>query len=504
MSVNAFNPYTYTNGFKSGDFHHVAISISGTIHTLYLDGIQVAQNISGGNIFSYSSNIKNAIIGASKDRYNAFQGNIGDVRVYNYAINSTQVSNLYLDRNLVNYYKFNTFNKMNIPNYATLVYDASLVGNAIINNNTLYLQNTTNSSTSQYVYAVPPNIPRVTSGLTISAWINTNGIPNKLMRIFDITNNVGSPGISIDISGTNMINSSYSSNFSSTILPNATYGTINTISINDFGNMVMSTSVGIFYSYNFGKDWNISNANTSYNWVSISLINSGYALACTSSAVYLSTNSGKTWKITGAPTSGYTYSAITLSSSGYAMVLSNKISLNSSGDFSTWSQPSVITSNTSFGIFCINLSSNGVGIAGGNTGVSITKNNGTTWSDNGSVPFSVGTSISDNGAYMVANNTNSPGYLFYSTNSGDTWNTSNNAITNLAGNMAVGNNGKAFNYINVYPSPIYQTDLTKNKTLVSTGYSMAAANIAICPSGLFVSFIVANDVNSKKIIVKTT
>jgi hypothetical protein len=239
MSVNAFNPYTYTNGFKSGDFHHVAISISGTIHTLYLDGIQVAQNISGGNIFSYSSNIKNAIIGASKDRYNAFRGNIGDVRVYNYAINSTQVSNLYLDRNLVNNYKFDIFNKMNIPNYATLIYDASLVGNAIINNNTLYLQNTTNSPTSQYVYAVPPNIPRIRSGLTISAWINTNGIPNKLMRVLDITKNVGYPGISIDISGTNMINSSIENIITNqvTVYNSPAYGTFHHVALTISGNI---------------------------------------------------------------------------------------------------------------------------------------------------------------------------------------------------------------------------------------------------------------------------
>ena len=33
----AYNPYTYTNGFKSDSFHHVVLSISGTIHTLYLE-----------------------------------------------------------------------------------------------------------------------------------------------------------------------------------------------------------------------------------------------------------------------------------------------------------------------------------------------------------------------------------------------------------------------------------------------------------------------------------
>ena len=206
MLYSDYNSYTYTNEFQNEHFHHVVLSISDSVYSLYLDGIQVSQNLSGNVI---SSNVTNAIIGASNDLSNAFRGNIGDVRVYNYTINSTQVSHLYLDRNLVNYYKFDTLNLRNIPNYATLVYDASLVSTAIIQNNTLYLNNTIDLSTSQYVHAVPTNIPPITSGLTISCWVNTTGIPNRVMSIFDITNTIGSPGISVDIYGTNRISTNY-------------------------------------------------------------------------------------------------------------------------------------------------------------------------------------------------------------------------------------------------------------------------------------------------------
>ena len=446
------------------------------------------------------------MIGTNPYLLNAFRGNLGDIRVYNYAINSNQVSNLYLDRNLVNYYKFDTsLNNTNIPNYATLLFDASLVGNVVMQNSSVFLTNVADLSASQYVYSTSPNITSLTSGLTISCWINTTGIPNRLMRIFDITSTIGYPGISLDISGITMLNNSYTNpRFISTILRNSTYGTINSISINDFGNMVMATSNGIYYSYNFGKDWNISNLNTS-NWLSVSLINNGNALACRSSAVYFSSNNGKTWTITGA-SSGFAYFSICLSSSGYAIAIGllSTSSLYSSGNFSTWS-----SSTIGIQALTIGLASNGVGIVGGNQQLAITKNNGQTWTvvpisgGSGPVPWAHSGNISDNGKYMIANS-NSPGNLYYSTNSGDTWNYSNNEKSNLAGILAVGNNGIAFNRQNNTPAPIHQTDLTKDKIMVYTSYDQVAANIAICPSGLFVSFIVANDVNSKKLIVKTT
>jgi len=67
------------------------------------------------------------------------------------------------------------------------------------------LTNIAGVATANYVLGntVIPFNP--SSGLTISCWINTTGVANRIMRIFDIEKTVGNSGISIDISGTNMI-----------------------------------------------------------------------------------------------------------------------------------------------------------------------------------------------------------------------------------------------------------------------------------------------------------
>ena len=208
--------YPYSRGFQSGEFHHAVLSISGTTHTLYLDGSAVAVNLSAGNIFADNSSITTTIIGANSLLKNAFQGFIGDFRVYNSAISSTQVSNLYMNRNLVVHYSFDTLVNKQMPNYATLTYDASFVGNSalvtpgFIGTNALSITNT-GVTASQYVLANPSFTLNATTGLTISCWIDadTSGNANKIMRIFDIPYTAGSRGISVDLSGTNMIYSSY-------------------------------------------------------------------------------------------------------------------------------------------------------------------------------------------------------------------------------------------------------------------------------------------------------
>jgi len=208
--------YPYSRGFKSGEFHHAVLSISGTVHTLYLDGSAVAVNPSAGNIFANNSSIITTIMGANSLLQNAFRGFIGDFRVYNSAISSTQVSNLYVNRNLVVHYPFDTSVNKQMPNYATLAYDASFVGNAaltsgFIGTNALSITNT-GGTASQYILANPSVNLNATTGLTISCWIdiNTTGNANKIMRIFDIPiSGDGTKGISVDLSGTNMIYSSY-------------------------------------------------------------------------------------------------------------------------------------------------------------------------------------------------------------------------------------------------------------------------------------------------------
>ena len=210
--MSSLTTATYSPGFKSGEFHHAVLSISGTVHTLYLDGIAVV-NTNAGNIFTNAS-ITNTIIGANNLFQNAFQGMIDDVRVYNYAISSTQVSNLYVNRNLVVHYPFDAYVNKLTPNYATLAYDASFVGSGFIGTSALRITNSyskTGIKASQYVISNPAFNLNAATGLTISCWINADisGNANNIMRIFDIPYSDGIKGLSVDISGTSMLYSSY-------------------------------------------------------------------------------------------------------------------------------------------------------------------------------------------------------------------------------------------------------------------------------------------------------
>ena len=215
MSLQAYTSYPYSAGFKYGEFHHAVLSISGTTHTLYLDGSAVNVNPVQPNIFDTYSTITNTVIGAQAALTQAFNGIIGDVRIYNYAISATQVSSLYLNRNLVVHYPFDTSVNKFTPNYGTMLYDASFIGNValttgLVGTNALSLTNSAVTAT-QYVKSSPQNwLLNSGAGLTISCWVNTAGASTgKIMRIFDIPLFNGTPGLAVDISGTNMIYSSY-------------------------------------------------------------------------------------------------------------------------------------------------------------------------------------------------------------------------------------------------------------------------------------------------------
>ena len=216
MSLQAYTPYTYSPGFKSGEFHHAVLSISGTTHTLYLDGSAVNINPDQPNIFNVYNTITNTVIGAQANVLTqAFKGIIGDVRVYNYAISASQVSSLYLNRNLVIHYPFDSsVNKM-IPNYGMMTYDATMIGNLSLTTGITTGTNAfsfTNSSTTatQYVKSSPSNwLLNSTTGLTISCWVNTTGVNGRIMRIFDIPLDAGIKGLAVDISGSNIIYSGY-------------------------------------------------------------------------------------------------------------------------------------------------------------------------------------------------------------------------------------------------------------------------------------------------------
>jgi hypothetical protein len=120
MSITGYNPAT-VSALTSGTYRHVALTVSGSWHTLYLDGSAVAQNLSGGNIFAAYSNIANLYIGCAGDLSYGYTGLIDDFKIWNRALPPLDVSAVYWSNvvikelivpttNLIHYYKFNEIN----------------------------------------------------------------------------------------------------------------------------------------------------------------------------------------------------------------------------------------------------------------------------------------------------------------------------------------------------------------------------------------------------------
>ena len=221
MSLQNVNSYTYTPGFTQGQYHNAVLCISGNVQSLYLNGVLVGSTTTASNILSYYPTINQILLGCAGDKSNGFTGYLDDFRIYKYAFNSTQVSNLYSNRNIIAHFPFDTsFNNVanNIittANNATLAYDATLVGNATISTTTdnyfvgtgsLNLTNTAGTASTSYVNSTCGFSTTVTNQLSISLWFKTTGIAGRKMRLFDLCPAIGTQGIFVDISGTNGIN----------------------------------------------------------------------------------------------------------------------------------------------------------------------------------------------------------------------------------------------------------------------------------------------------------
>jgi hypothetical protein len=96
MSLTGYNPSnTISTAFSSGSYRHIALSISGTTHTLYLDGSAVAVNSNAGNIFSiYNSAIENLYIGCAGDLSYGYTGIIDDFKIWNRVLSKTEINNI--------------------------------------------------------------------------------------------------------------------------------------------------------------------------------------------------------------------------------------------------------------------------------------------------------------------------------------------------------------------------------------------------------------------------
>ena len=155
-----------------------------------------------------------------------------------------------VDSSMSIYYTFNFSSGNYIPNYksGTTVYDATIIGNGVIDNTNptnnyimgngaLKLTNTANTVATQYVQTTTSiNTTNNNNCLSISVWFNPSNLSaNNLYTLFDIIGNVGSSGIQIDLSGINSICYGY-------------YDTITTTNL-FFNNIDNSMSI-IYYPFN--------------------------------------------------------------------------------------------------------------------------------------------------------------------------------------------------------------------------------------------------------------
>jgi len=212
-AITGYNPATAATAFSSGTYRHVALSISGTVHTLYLDGSMVAQNLSGGNVFaSYSSAISNVYIGCAGDLSYGLTGAIDDFKIWNRALPATDISAIYY------------------ANYVGLV----LFTPNLVSGMTLWLD--ANDATTFTL-----------SGTQVSTWTDKSGLGNNAVAVTNITSSTAfttGPTSLISKSTFTMNSNSYPTIYFSPTTQNGAGLRIPNISVNTF-------PMTMFFVFNF-------------------------------------------------------------------------------------------------------------------------------------------------------------------------------------------------------------------------------------------------------------
>lgn len=112
---------TALTAFSSGTYRHVAMTILGTTHTLYLDGVAVATNTNAGNVFSTYSSLTNLYLGSAADLSFGYTGIIDDFKIWNRALPAADIISVYANNN---------------PNLGPIDYLSSTTKTAMLNNGT--------------------------------------------------------------------------------------------------------------------------------------------------------------------------------------------------------------------------------------------------------------------------------------------------------------------------------------------------------------------------------
>ena len=284
--------------------------------------------------------------------------------------------------------------------------------------------------------------------------------------------------------------------FSKNGLPLTTNATYYSISATDYGEIVIATSIGIYYSSNCGNTFTRSNITTACT--SISMNNSGKALASNANTIYDSSDYGVTWSVANS-TISTNIKQVVVTQTGLSYILTTTTYIYSSTDY--FKTNNTLINSTSYGgIYNMNFASNGNGAICGNAFTMYYSASSNTWI-NGNIGNGLGAGISDNGNYIAGLSIDAALLLanlapsnaidiskFVSYNA--------RSITmNNQGLVSVGNDGTT--YFGGNNGPTYNGTWViykfKNGSFTNTGYSNVNGYIPITPSGNFVVTISSNN-----------
>jgi hypothetical protein len=282
---------TISPEFSSGTYHHVALSISGTTHTLYLDGNPVAVNSNAGDIYSvYDSAIQDLYIGCAADLSYGYTGIIDDFKIWNRVLSTSEIRFINLNNPFI----------IQPPSAPTITSFQSINENSVL----LYFTQPTTKEITNYYYSINGSAYTACNPIQTTGPLNISGLTNGTFYNFSIyaVNSAGEGGISNiypDPSGIFVSDTSF--NIVTTditrTLPAGT-GIITSVAANDYGTILLSTTTGIYYSDDLGANFTyVSPSGTAIDIACVSINNKGYAV-CSSpvnNAVFYSYNCGKTW-----------------------------------------------------------------------------------------------------------------------------------------------------------------------------------------------------------------
>lgn len=454
--------------------------------------ISMISMIPGNNVFTFyaiNNNIDDAVILPNSAMFACYVTDSGknklfdtDIKItgWTLTINGYLCKSTYAGTTYTNYLDdmINTFNPL--TNTKTLLYGSSELGYTIgTTYNPAKIVQTTydigngNTITNNIVntnFNINMNQPN-----TGKTWTLSGNFSNSQIKSAELSYS-GQYGIIADNSGGIIYYSNnYGNNWNNS---NSVTGTWSSCAMNYSGQYATAAiNVGlIYYSASYGVNWTVSNS-ISTNWVSMAMSSTGqYCVSCYNGGIYWSDNYGQTWNISKSDSSNYV--SLSMSATGqYVIAASNLANYNYNAYYSydygkTWIlSSSVILPGSNANLICMSISSSGEYAVFSIYGVNYpyySNNYGKTWtlsivSGGGSLRFNVNTF---NGQYALYLN----GYngIRMSSNYGISYDTSYPIASelntvDLNGKLYLSKSGQNALYINSAGNSIYWSSNTSTE-----------------------------------------